>query len=207
MVLMAGCSEKKIQPADKEAGKTAAKTSPDKTMQTAETAKAVVKKVKLETSMGNIVVELDEKMAPVTVKNFLTYVQEGFYDGTIFHRVIRGFMIQGGGFTEDLREKQTHPPIVNEAKNGLRNLRGTIAMARTNAPDSATSQFFINHVDNSPLNYAAGGKPGYTVFGKVVEGMEVVDKIASVRTKQAPMSEALPVEPVVIRSAKIVSGG
>jgi cyclophilin family peptidyl-prolyl cis-trans isomerase len=207
MVLMAGCSEKKIQPADKEAGKTAAKTNGDKTMQTAEAAKAVVKKVKLETSMGNIVVELDDKMAPVTVKNFLTYVQEGFYDGTIFHRVIRGFMIQGGGFTEDLREKQTHSPIVNEAKNGLRNLKGTISMARTNAPDSATSQFFINHVDNSSLNYVAGGNPGYTVFGKVVEGMEVVDKIASVRTKRDPMSEALPVEPVVIRSAKIVSGG
>jgi cyclophilin family peptidyl-prolyl cis-trans isomerase len=129
------------------------------------------KKVKLETSMGDIVIELDEKAAPVTVKNFLTYAGESFYDGTIFHRVIPKFMIQGGGFTPDMAQKQTHPPIINEANNGLKNNRGTIAMARTNNPDSATSQFFINHKDNPNLNYVDARNPGYAVFGKVVEGM------------------------------------
>ena len=164
------------------------------------------KKVSLETSMGAIVIELDEEAAPVTVKNFLTYVEEGFFDGTIFHRVIPNFMIQGGGFTADLRKKQTHSPIVNEAGNGLKNDRGTISMARTGDPHSATAQFFINHRDNNrSLDYVAGGNPGYAVFGKVVEGMEVVDKIAVVKTKRVPMSEALPLVPVVIESAKIVS--
>jgi len=164
------------------------------------------KKVSLETSMGAIVIELNEEAAPVTVKNFLTYVEEGFFDGTIFHRVIPNFMIQGGGFTADLRKKEVHAPIVNEASNGLKNDRGTIAMARTGDPDSATAQFFINHRDNNrSLDYVVGGNPGYAVFGKVVEGMEVVDKIAVVKTKRVPMSEALPLEPVVIESAKVVS--
>jgi len=164
------------------------------------------KKVCLETSMGQIVIELNEQAAPVTVKNFLTYVKEGFYNGTIFHRVIPNFMIQGGGFTVDMNRKPAHPPIVNEASNGLKNDRGTIAMARTGDPDSATAQFFINHSDNDRLNYISSAKPGYAVFGKVVEGMDVVDKIASVRTKRVRMSEALPLEPVVIESAKVVSG-
>jgi cyclophilin family peptidyl-prolyl cis-trans isomerase len=164
------------------------------------------KKVKLETTMGDIVIELDEKAAPVTVKNFLTYVEESFFDGTIFHRVIPNFMIQGGGFTPDMAQKKTHPPIVNEAKNGLKNNRGTIAMARTSQPDSATSQFFINHKDNPNLNYVDERNPGYAVFGKVVEGMETVDKIAAVKTTQKGPHSDVPAEPVVIKSAKVVSG-
>jgi cyclophilin family peptidyl-prolyl cis-trans isomerase len=164
------------------------------------------KKVKLETTMGDIVIELDEKAAPVTVKNFLTYAGEGFYDGTIFHRVIPNFMIQGGGFTPDMVQKKTHPPIINEASNGLKNNRGTIAMARTSQPDSATSQFFINHKNNDPLNYAGPNNPGYAVFGKVVEGIETVDKIAAVKTAQKGPHGDVPVEPVVIKSAKVVSG-
>jgi cyclophilin family peptidyl-prolyl cis-trans isomerase len=164
------------------------------------------KKVKLETTMGDIVIELDEKAAPVTVKNFLTYVEEGFFDGTIFHRVIPKFMIQGGGFTPDMVQKRTHPPIINEASNGLKNNRGTIAMARLPQPDSATSQFFINHKDNPNLNYVDARNPGYAVFGKVVEGMETVDKIAVVKTTQKGPHANVPVEPVVIKSAKVVSG-
>ena len=117
--------------------------------------------VKLETSMGDIVIELDRQAAPVTTVNFLEYASEGFYDGTIFHRIIRGFMIQGGGFTTKMEKKETHDPIVNEAKNGLSNVRGTIAMARSNDPNSATCQFFINHVDNTPLDYVKGQSPGY----------------------------------------------
>jgi peptidyl-prolyl cis-trans isomerase B (cyclophilin B) len=162
------------------------------------------KMVKLETSMGDIVIELNEEKAPITVKNFLSYVEEGFFDGLIFHRVMNNFMIQGGGFGPDMQRKQTKAQIKNEASNGLKNDRGTIAMARTNAPDSATSQFFINHKDNFPLNYAPGNA-GYAVFGKVVEGMEVVDAIAAVKTRSiGPMGD-VPVEPVVIKSATVVT--
>jgi cyclophilin family peptidyl-prolyl cis-trans isomerase len=160
--------------------------------------------VKLETSMGNIVIELDEQAAPVTVKNFLGYVEAGFYDGTIFHRVIPGFMIQGGGLTNQMVEKKTRNPIINEAKNGLSNLRGTIAMARTNDPNSATCQFFINHNDNEFLNYIDENKAGYAVFGKVTEGMEVVDAIAAVKTTTRKGKENVPVEPVIIISAEVV---
>jgi len=161
--------------------------------------------VKLETSMGDIVIELDKAAAPVTVKNFLTYVEEGFYDGAIFHRVIPDFMIQGGGFTAQMTRKQTHPPVVNEASNGLKNDRGTISMARTSDPDSATSQFFINHKNNASLDYAGGRNPGYAVFGKVAEGMDVVDAIAAVKTTVRMGMPDVPVEPVVIKSAKVVS--
>jgi cyclophilin family peptidyl-prolyl cis-trans isomerase len=154
--------------------------------------------------MGDIVIELDEKAAPVTVKNFLTYVEENFYDGTIFHRVIPNFMIQGGGFTPDMVQKKTHPPIINEGNNGLKNIRGTIAMARTPDPNSANCQFFINHRDNPSLNYAPNN-PGYAVFGKVVEGMETVDKIAAVKTTRKGPYADVPAEPVVIKSAKVVS--
>ena len=135
--------------------------------------------VKLQTNMGDIVVELDEQAAPVTVKNFLGYVQDGFFDGKIFHRVIPNFMIQGGGFTEDMSQDKTRDPIVNEANNGLKNERGTIAMARTSDPHSATAQFFINVKDNDFLNYSSPSPQGwgYTVFGKVVDGMDVVRKI------------------------------
>jgi cyclophilin family peptidyl-prolyl cis-trans isomerase len=163
--------------------------------------------------MGDIVIELEREKTPVTVENFLRYVEKGFYDGTVFHRVIPKFMIQGGGFTADMKDKPTESPIVNEASGGLKNERGTIAMARTNDPDSATSQFFINHGDNPNLNYGGAAGPGYAAFGKVVEGMEVVDAIAAVGTttkmgtmkgRQVPMKD-VPAEPVVIKSAKVIS--
>jgi cyclophilin family peptidyl-prolyl cis-trans isomerase len=160
--------------------------------------------VKLETSMGNIVIELNDQAAPVTVRNFLGYVEAGFYDGTIFHRVIPGFMIQGGGFTAQMIQKKTLDPIINEAKNGLSNKRGTIAMARSNNPNSATAQFFINHRDNDFLDYKSDNQPGYAVFGKVIEGMDVVDAIASVETTTRGGMEDVPVKPVIIVSAKIV---
>ena len=163
--------------------------------------------VNLETSMGDIVIELNKAAAPVTVKNFLTYVEEGFYNGTIFHRVIPNFMIQAGGFTAQMTRKQTHPPVINEASNGLKNERGTISMARTSDPDSATSQFFINHKSNASLDYIEGRNPGYTVFGKVVEGMDVVDAIAAVKTtvRTDLRMRDVPVVPVVIKSAKVLS--
>ena len=162
------------------------------------------KKVKLQTTMGDMVIELNEEAAPVTTKNFLQYAEDGFYDGTIFHRVIPDFMIQGGGFTEQMVKKETRDPIVNEASNGLKNDRGTVAMARTSDPDSATAQFFINHADNDFLNYINDSNPGYAVFGKVVEGMEAVDKIATVETGSQNGMEDVPTEPVVIKSAKVI---
>ena len=163
------------------------------------------KMVKLETSMGDIVIEPNEQAAPVTVKNFLGYVEEGFYDGTIFHRVIPGFMIQGGGFTAEMARKETRSPITNEGSNGLSNQRGTVAMARTGDPNSATAQFFINHVDNAPLDYVENVNPGYAVFGKVTEGMDVVDSIAKVDTTTRAGMGDVPAEPVLIKSARVVS--
>jgi peptidyl-prolyl cis-trans isomerase B (cyclophilin B) len=141
-------------------------------------------RVRLETTMGNIVLELDPAHAPVTVENFVTYVVDGFYDGTIFHRVIGNFMIQGGGYTDDFSRKQTRPPIKNEADNGLKNVRGSIAMARTRDPHSASAQFFINVVDNASLDHTAPDARGwgYAVFGRVAEGMDVVDKIRNQAT-------------------------
>lgn len=190
VVLMAGCGkEAGEKPKSVEAGAT---------------------RVKLETSMGDIIIELEEEAAPVTVKNFLRYTEEGFYDGMIFHRVIPNFMIQGGGFATNLKDKPTHPMIVNEFK--LSNVRGTIAMAKLGGnPNSATSQFFINLKDNSGNLDRQNG--GFTVFAKVVEGMDIVDSIVAVKTTtkigtikgrrtQLPNT---PVEPVVIRSAKVVS--
>jgi cyclophilin family peptidyl-prolyl cis-trans isomerase len=165
--------------------------------------------VLLETSMGNIKVELYPDKAPITVKNFLTYVQEGHYDGLVFHRVIRGFMVQGGGFTPDMKEKRpAHPPIKNEAGNGLKNERGTVAMARTGVVDSATAQFFINVVNNDFLNHANESPQGfgYAVFGKVIEGMDVVDKIRSVPTGKAGMFSDVPKEPVKILKASVAQG-
>ena len=154
--------------------------------------------------MGDIVIELNEEAAPVTTKNFLQYAQEGFYDGTIFHRVIRDFMIQGGGFTEEMNQKKTRAPIVIEADNGLKNNRGTTAMARTSDPDSATAQFFVNHSNNDFLNYVDDSNPGYAVFGKVVEGMETVDKIAAVNTTSKAGMDDVPAEPVVIQTATVI---
>jgi peptidyl-prolyl cis-trans isomerase A (cyclophilin A) len=162
-------------------------------------------KVVMETSLGNIVLELDGEKAPASVANFLNYVDEGFYNKTIFHRVISGFMIQGGGFDTDKHMKSTNPPIKNEAQNGLKNDRGTIAMARTNRVDSATSQFFINLVDNAFLNYRSSDAQGYgyAVIGKVVEGMDVVDKIASQQTtnKGGPFTN-LPLTTIEILQVK-----
>jgi peptidyl-prolyl cis-trans isomerase A (cyclophilin A) len=202
---LACCQEKKEQPAPPAAKPTAATTAPAK-----------ASKVRFKTSKGDIVVQLNAEKAPVTVENFLGYVAKKHYDGTVFHRVMDGFMIQGGGFALEggkLVEKTTGKGIVNEGKNGLKNDRGTIAMARTADPNSATAQFFINVTDNAGLNFPAGG--GYAVFGKVTEGMDVVDKIKGVATGQKELtmrhpqtgeklampSGDVPVENVVILSA------
>jgi peptidyl-prolyl cis-trans isomerase A (cyclophilin A) len=157
-------------------------------------------KVRLTTSMGDIVLELDKAKAPKSVDNFVQYVKAGHYDGTIFHRVIDGFMVQGGGMKADMSEKPTRAPIPLEAGNGLSNVRGAVAMARTGNPNSATSQFFINVVDNLRLDSYGGG---YAVFGKVTEGMDVVDKIRAVETKNAGMHQNVPVQPVLIKKASL----
>lgn len=160
-------------------------------------------KVLLETTAGDILVELYPDKAPRTVENFLKYVDEGFYDNTIFHRVIPGFMIQGGGMDMKMKEKATHEPIENEAGNGLKNERGTLAMARTMDPHSASAQFFINHADNDFLNYREPTESGYgyAVFGKVIDGMDVVDKIAKVKTRTVGMYENVPTDSVLITTA------
>lgn len=160
--------------------------------------------VLMETGQGTIKIELFEKEAPISVKNFLGYVKKGFYNGTIFHRVINGFMIQGGGFTSDFVQKPTDAPIKNEAANGLKNDRGTIAMARTGMPDSATSQFFINVVNNDKLNRPSPDGFGYAVFGKVIEGMDVVDKIKAVKTGFNNGMGDVPDQQVVIKSVKVL---
>jgi len=163
-------------------------------------------KVKLTTSMGAIVVQLDKEKAPASAENFAKYVDSGHYDGTIFHRVIDGFMIQGGGFDKDMRQKPTNAPIRNEAQNGLKNDKYTVAMARTSDPNSATAQFFINVKDNGFLNYTAPTVQGwgYAVFGKVVEGTDVVDKIAKVPTGNRGGYQDVPRDPVVIEKAECV---
>ena len=161
-------------------------------------------KVRLVTSMGDIVVELDAQKAPKSVANFQQYVKSGFYDGTIFHRVIDNFMIQGGGMTPDMKEKRTLSPIPLESHNGLKNVRGTIAMARTDVPDSATSQFFINVKDNAFLDAAnSADGTGYAVFGHVVSGMDVVDKIRQVKTANKGMNQNVPVTPVILKKATL----
>jgi cyclophilin family peptidyl-prolyl cis-trans isomerase len=159
-------------------------------------------KVKLTTTTGPIVLQLDKDKAPLSTANFVKYVDSGHYNGTVFHRVIDSFMIQGGGFTKEYREKPTQPPIKNESTNGLKNDMYTVAMARTNVRDSATSQFFINTKDNDFLNYGGEPRPGYAVFGKVVEGKEAVDKIRKVAVRPTAVSEAQPLEPVVIEKAE-----
>jgi peptidyl-prolyl cis-trans isomerase A (cyclophilin A) len=160
--------------------------------------------VSLKTSAGEIVLELDQEKAPVTVANFLQYVKSGFYKGTIFHRVIDGFMIQGGGMTAQMVEKPTRKPIKNEGKNGLSNLPYTVAMARSQNADSATAQFFINVADNSRLDYPGRDGAGYAVFGKVIKGQEVVDKIKGVVVDDLRGHSNVPVVPVVIQSASVV---
>lgn len=156
-------------------------------------------KVTIETSKGSIELELDADKAPISVANFLSYAKKGFYGGTIFHRVIPNFMIQGGGFTADMNQKESDKAIQNEAKNGLKNTRGTIAMARTPEPHSASSQWFINVKDNDALDYPGQDGWGYCVFGKVTKGMDVVDAIAAIKTGASDV----PVEPIIIKSAKI----
>lgn len=161
--------------------------------------------VVLDTNKGEIVLELYPEKAPATVKNFLEYVESGFYENTVFHRVIAGFMVQGGGFDADLNRKQTNAPVKNEADNELKNERGTIAMARTSDPHSATSQFFINLVDNGYLNFRDKSPQGwgYTVFGKVVEGMDVVDEIAKAKTTFKGGMRDVPAEPILIEKASV----
>ena len=160
--------------------------------------------IKMTTTLGDITIELDAEKAPVSSANFIQYVNDGFFDGTIFHRVINNFMIQGGGFTPDMAQKPTNAPIENEAKNGLKNDIGTIAMARTMDPHSATAQFFINVSNNSFLDYPGQDGWGYAVFGKVVDGMDVVNKIKDVQTGNKAGHSDVPVEPIVIEKAEVV---
>ena len=157
----------------------------------------------IDTTKGNIVIETYPKKAPITVKNFESYVNKGFYNNTIFHRVIDGFMIQGGGFTKDMAQKQTDAPIQNEASNGLKNEKYSIAMARTSIPDSATSQFFINVNNNNFLDYPGQDGAGYCVFGKVIEGQDVVDKIAKLKTRVKNGMGDVPIKTVKINSIKV----
>jgi len=163
-------------------------------------------KIKLTTSLGSIIVQLNAEKAPVSSANFLTYVNEGFYNGTIFHRVIKGFMAQGGGFDAAFKQKETHAPIKNEADNGLKNQRGTLAMARTNDPNSATAQFFINYKDNSFLDHTSPTPSGwgYAVFGEVVEGMDVVDKMAEQPTGNRNGQQDVPKTDIVIEKAEVL---
>ena len=167
-------------------------------------APAAAPKVALQTSAGEIVIELNAEKAPKTVENFLQYVKSGQYNGTIFHRVINGFMIQGGGFDTAMNEKPTRAPIRNEASNGLKNATYTLAMARTGDPDSATAQFFINVSNNTALDYPGRDGAGYAVFGKVVKGTEVVDQIKAVNTGDRGMNQNVPTKPIVITSAKVL---
>lgn len=185
----------------------AAALSASQAGEAAKPAPAANPRVELETNKGKIVLELDAAKAPKTVANFLEYVKAGHYDGTIFHRVIAGFMVQGGGFDTRMEQKPTRPPVENEADNGLKNARGTVAMARTGDPHSASSQFFVNLVDNTFLNYKSKTPQGwgYTVFGKVVEGMDVVDAIAKIKTgPRGPFSSDVPSEGVQIIKATVL---
>ena len=168
-------------------------------------ANAAPVQVLMETTEGSIKLELDAAKAPKSVANFVEYAKSGHYDGLVFHRVIKGFMIQGGGYDESYTQRPTRAPIQNEAKNGLKNARGSIAMARTSDPHSATAQFFINHKDNDFLDYPGQDGWGYCVFGKVIDGMDVVDAIAEVQTGNKGPHQNVPVEPVLIKSARRVS--
>jgi peptidyl-prolyl cis-trans isomerase A (cyclophilin A) len=159
--------------------------------------------IRFETSLGDFTVELFEKDAPLSVANFLSYIDAGFFDGTIFHRIVPGFVIQGGGFTEDMSQKKTQSPVKNEADNGLKNKRGTLSMARTSDINSATSQFFVNLKDNEFLDHSRGNF-GYAVFAQVTEGMDVIDKIAAVKTGRRRGFEDVPLDPVIMTSVRRV---
>ncbi len=188
-------------PAEQPAGKMETKPEPAETETPVEG-----RMVRMTTSMGVIDIELFPDKAPITVENFLRYTSDGFYDGTIFHRVIPNFVIQGGGFTPDMTQKSTRPPIKNEAANGLKNNRGTLSMARTNVIDSATSQFFVNLKDNASLDHVPGdpARFGYAVFARVAKGMDVVDAIAKVATGARPPHQDVPLTPVVIEKAEVL---
>jgi len=200
-LLLTGCRSNKelvlLQPGD-----TAVWRTVDTAAMNTQNQEAI--RLEVRTSLGAFIVELYDDAAPETVENFLTYVENDFYDRTIFHRVIPGFMIQGGGFTVEMEQKSTRESINNEADNGLRNRRGTLAMARTNDLDSATSQFFINLVDNGFLD-GDGVTGGYAVFGRVYRGMDVVDRIAQVNTRTRGMYEHVPVEPVIIENIRVIN--
>jgi peptidyl-prolyl cis-trans isomerase A (cyclophilin A) len=205
MLPLAAGAQNQPKPAPKAEAKPAA---PAKVAEApADAAKPAHPQVVLHTSMGDITVELYPDKAPKSVENFQQYVKDGFYNGTVFHRVINGFMIQGGGFTKDLTQKRTRPAIQNEANNGLSNLKGTVAMARTNDPHSATAQFFINVVDNKRLDYVSdqsGMTYGYAVFGKVVAGMDVIEKIKVVETSaQGPLPGDVPKVAITIDKAEL----
>ncbi len=203
VLYLASCQPVNNSTAAADSEKDAAEMSPKPAeTQTSEAPADANPVVVLETNKGDIEIELFQAQAPVTVKNFLSYVKNGFYSGTIFHRVIPNFMIQGGGFTQDLAPKQPGPAITNEADNGLKNKRGTIAMARTNVVDSATSQFFINVKNNAPLNHSEDNF-GYAVFGEVTSGMDVVDAIAQMPTTRRGGHQDVPKDPVVITSAHL----
>jgi cyclophilin family peptidyl-prolyl cis-trans isomerase len=193
-----------ISPLRAEEAKPAEPAKPAEAAKPAEEKKqAEVVKVTLETSKGTIELELDNAKAPISVANFVKYAKAGHYEGTIFHRVIPGFMIQAGNFLPSMEEKMNEAPIKNESQNGLKNSRGTIAMARTSVPDSATSQFFINVKDNANLDYPSFDGVGYAVFGKVTKGMDVVDAIVGVPTTQKGPHGDVPVEPILIKAAKV----
>ena len=162
------------------------------------------KQVKFKTNKGDILIELNEEKAPITVANFVKYVEDGHFNSTIFHRVIPNFVIQGGGMQEGMKEKETRAPIAIESQNGLKNLRGSLSMARTNDPNSATSQFFINLVDNAFLDYQGPSQPGYAVFAKVTEGMDVVDEIAKVQTGSHGFHDDVPKTPIIVESAEFI---
>jgi peptidyl-prolyl cis-trans isomerase A (cyclophilin A)/peptidyl-prolyl cis-trans isomerase B (cyclophilin B) len=195
----------KPAPAASKAATKAPATAAKADAKKAAPATAAAPRVLVKTSLGDMTIELYPDKAPKSVENFLAYVKSGFYDGTLFHRVIDNFMVQGGGFTKDLRQKPTRAAIPIESKNGLSNLRGTVAMARTADPTSATAQFFINVVDNPRLDYASDASPGYTVFGKVVSGLEVVDKMKAVPTgPQGPFRSDVPTTPIVIEKVTVL---
>ncbi len=202
LMFVAGCERKGSDKGEPEQGTQGQEAKGENSTKTTST-KGGNPMVLMSTSMGDIKIELYPDKAPITVENLLGYVRDGFYDGTIFHRVIPGFMVQGGGFTPDMNQKPTKAPIKNEADNRLKNDKGTIAMARTNVVDSATSQFFINQANNDFLNHSSRDF-GYTVFGKVVEGMDVVDSIAAARTGSVGMFQDVPEEAIVIKSVKVV---
>ena len=218
-ILLASCTPQEETSAPAEGVGTAVKTQAAPKKEVVETVPVAIEPVEpkaaqvplqknpvvnMVTSKGEILIELDAEKAPISVANFLSYVNDKFYDGTVFHRVIKDFMIQGGGMTPNLQKKPTKAPIKNESYNHLRNQRGTIAMARMTPPDSATSQFFINHVNNRSLDFDGPYKPGYAVFGKVVKGMDIVDAIAAISTKRVGSHGNVPVETVVIESIMVM---